>query len=116
MNNEERKLMQLIARQSTEAINWIKQYESINGKLGTKIPPAVKTLSPQVQQKASKFFGVEEPTCSVMSLPKDGANLTQEKILEVKHGQDMLRKAIIEFCEEFKLKEFKVEYKNEQPL
>lgn len=99
--------------------------EDLRGIKGAKTPalPSVPNIKPLVGSKAAnKFFGVKsspsesEPECTANVTFKDSPEMiNKEVIAEVANGQKMLRKAVLEFCEEFDIQEFNINYTDPTP-
>lgn len=82
-------------------------------------PPIQAPVKPlNASRAANKFFGATtsqtEPECSVVADMK-GGQLDAEEQAELSNGQKMLRKAVMEFCEEFDIKEFTIHYTDPTP-
>ena len=110
MNEQERKLMLSIAKR----LGVIEQeLRVIKGKPTAVTVPTVPELvtgSP----KANKFFGKEPVKSGVTGSIAFDTNKDPEILAEIKTGQEMLKKAVTEFCNEFDITEFTITFNNPQ--
>lgn len=122
MEEKDKKFMALLGKRLTEIEDDIRHLK--NGKqINVPLPPVIPAL-PTGSRAASKFFGstapvavATEPQCNVDIILKDPDDFKNKEVLqEVTNGQKMLRQAVMEFCEEFDIKEFKIEYTDPTPL
>lgn len=117
MEEKDRKIMLGIAKRLGEIEEYIRFLK------GSKQPSNLPAVSPLVggSRAASKFFGADvavatEPECKVNIELKEGVELDAEEDAEMKNGQKMLRQAVMEYCEEFDIKHFRIDYIDPTPL
>lgn len=83
--------------------------------------PAVPKL-PIAPNAAQKFFGDSasvnipfEPEC-VVDIKCKANDISKDTLIEISKAQTMFRKAIMEFCEEFEIKELNLTYIDPTPI
>lgn len=121
MDKKDREFMLSIAKRLGEIESDLRTIKGSKPILSgeARIAPPPSRL-PNASKAANKFFGGEvaqtEPQCSVECIFKANSIPPESDVLqEVENGQKMLRKAVMEFCEEFDIEEFNINYKDPTP-
>lgn len=116
MTPEERKLMIAMGKQITDIDQRLKLIEQTkNAGVSNPIPPpkAFKTAS----NAANKFFGINphKQEINARVVCKEPLSTDGGYNQEVEKATELFKKAINEFCKEYQIKEFTLQYIDDTP-
>ncbi len=116
MNPEERKLMINIGKQVTDVERRLKLLEGDKNASVSKPTIPLEPLK-NGSDAANKFFGISTPKQGTNSrvVCKEPMPMNSDYNEEVEKATLMFKKAIEEFCKEYHIKEFTLQYIDETP-